>query len=172
MWSLQLRAIARDRGLRRAWQFGLGEQPIVHHYRCGWQEPEQRFIKGKALICPKCRRELRHYGVDYDKPASVLVCRSCQKANPDPVVQFVYLDCANIVPAAEAKSVDWYRYELTVDGLKALREGRLPRLTISDRLEAYPPAFNPREFLLHTNRRNAGSAPIQSTVRSGSPHVY
>ena len=75
----------------------LAQQPIVHHYRCGWQEPEQRFIKGRAVICPKCRRELRHYGVDYDKPGSVLVCRSCQKAKPDPVVQFVCLDCANIV---------------------------------------------------------------------------
>ena len=151
MWSLRLRAIARDRGLRACGSSDLAEQPIVHHYRCGWEETEQRFIKIRALICPKCRRKSRHYGVDHDKPGSVLVCRSCQKASPDPVVQFVCLDCANIAPAAEAKSVDGYRYELTVDGLKALREGHIPRLTIGDRLEEYPRAFNPREFLLLTN---------------------
>jgi hypothetical protein len=57
----------------------LTETPIVHHYRCGWQEPEPRFVKDRALVCPKCRRELRHYGVDYDKPGSVLVCRTCQQ---------------------------------------------------------------------------------------------
>jgi PleD family two-component response regulator len=38
-----------------------------------------------------------------------------------------------------------------VDGLQALREGRIPRLTISDRLDEYPRAFNPREFLLLAN---------------------
>jgi hypothetical protein len=129
----------------------LAEQPIVHHYHCGWQEPEQRFIKGRMLICPKCRRELRHYGVDYDKPGSVLVCRGCHKASSEPVIQFVCLDCHNTTPTAQAKSVDWYRYELTIDGLQSLREGRIPHLSIGGRLEEHPRAFTPREFLLLAN---------------------
>jgi Thaumarchaeal output domain 1 len=55
----------------------LVDQPIVHHYRCGWQAPQSRFAGSRLLVCPKCRRELRHFGVDYGKPGIVVVCRGC-----------------------------------------------------------------------------------------------
>src|SRR5215470_8332931 len=32
----------------------LVDEPLVHHYRCGWKEPESRFVEGSRLLCPKC----------------------------------------------------------------------------------------------------------------------
>jgi len=129
----------------------LVEEPIVHHYRCGWQEPQSRFVKDHTLICPKCRRELRHYGVDYDKPGIVLVCRGCGKDHTDPIVQFACLDCTAATPAINAKTVDWYHYDLTDDGMRSLRAGQIPRLGIEDHLDGYFRAFSPREFKLLVN---------------------
>jgi hypothetical protein len=126
----------------------LMESSIVHHYRCGWQESEPRFVQDHALVCPKCRRELRHYGVDYDKPGSVMLCRSCQQANSEPAVRFACLDCAHITPSAEASTLDWYHYDLTEDGLQALREGRIPRFDLGDHLDGHPRAFALRDFCL------------------------
>jgi len=126
----------------------LFEASIVHHYRCGWQEPEPLFVKDHALICPKCRRELRHYGVDYDKPGTVMVCRACNQANSEPAVCFACLDCMHVMPAREARTLDWYHYELTEEGLQALREGRIPRFNFGAHLSGHPRAFALRDFRL------------------------
>jgi TackOD1 domain-containing protein len=126
----------------------LAIEPLVHHYRCGWKEPQSRFADGRELTCPKCRRELRHFGVDYDKPGSVTVCRGCGATNAEPDVQFVCLDCTRVTPSADAAAVDWHHYQLTDDGLRALREGRLPRLEIGPLIEGRARAYSLPEFRL------------------------
>jgi Thaumarchaeal output domain 1 len=126
----------------------LTEEPLVHHFRCGWQDAESRFAQGRLLVCPKCRRELRHLGVDYDKPGVIVVCRTCKATNSEPVVQFACLDCSAVTPSADAASTDWYHYDLTEDGIHALREGHLPAFDIGPLLEGRPRAFSAKEFRL------------------------
>jgi Thaumarchaeal output domain 1 len=126
----------------------LADEALVHHYRCGWKEPESHFVDGRELVCPKCRRELRHFGVDYEKPGNVSVCRGCGAANAEPLVQFLCLDCAGLTPTVDARSIDWHHYELTEDGLHALREGRLPRFEIAPLLKGRTRAFTFQEFRL------------------------
>lgn len=126
----------------------LVDELVVHHYRCGWQEPESRFIRGHGLACPKCRRELRHFGVDYDKPGSVVVCAGCGAANTDPVPCFACLDCEAVTPASSAAATDWYHYGLTEDGLQALRDQRVPLLDIAAYVHGWHRVFPRRDFLL------------------------
>jgi hypothetical protein len=126
----------------------LVDEPIVHHYRCGWQAPESRFADGRLLVCPKCRRELRHFGVDYGKPGIAVVCRGCGAVEDEPLANFACLDCAAVTPSADSSPTDWHHYELTEEGLRALRDGRLPHLNIAPLLERYGRAFSPREFSL------------------------
>jgi len=126
----------------------LVDEQLIHHYRCGWKEPESRFTDGSRLVCPKCRRELRHFGVDYEKPGNVTVCRTCGAANAEPVVQFICLDCGTATLSAEARSIDWHHYELTEEGLRALREGRLPHFDVGPLLEGRTRAFSMPEFRL------------------------
>lgn len=126
----------------------LEEEHLVHHYRCGCQEPESHFVQGELLICPKCRRGLRHFGVDYDKPGSVAVCADCHLINNDPPISLACLDCSAITPSAKAAATDWYHYGITEEGIRALKEGRLPRFDITPILKGARHAFPPAEFRL------------------------
>jgi GGDEF domain-containing protein len=126
----------------------LFEEALVHHYRCGCQEAESRFIQDDQLICPKCRRELRHLGVDYGKPGKIALCRSCGARNSMPSTNFICLDCSAVTPAEDAASTDWYHYDLTDIGLNVQREGRLPQSEFSSVLDQAPRAYSPREFQL------------------------
>lgn len=124
------------------------DEPIVHHYRCGWQEPEQRFVSGNLLICPKCRRELRHFGVDYDKPGSAIVCGACGGVEGEPTANFLCLDCAQVTPTSDAASLDWHHYDLTEAGVEALQRHRIPLLDISAYLEGSRRSFAPHDFMV------------------------
>ncbi|MGZ3411185.1 MAG: TackOD1 domain-containing metal-binding protein [Xanthobacteraceae bacterium] len=124
----------------------LFEEVLVHHYRCGCQEAESHFVQGGLLICPKCRRELRHLGVDYGKPGKIVECRACGAVNSEPTVNFICMDCSAVTPADDAAATDWYHYDLTTLGLDSLREGRLPQSEFDPTLEQSPRAYSPREF--------------------------
>src|ERR1700730_521890 len=126
----------------------LMEETLIHHFRCGWQDGESHFTQGRLLVCPKCHRELRHLGVDYDKPGMIVMCRTCKATNSEPVVRFACLDCSAATPSADAASTDWYNYDLTEDGILALRQGHLPGFDIGPLLEGRPRAFSPQEFRL------------------------
>lgn len=152
----------------------LADEVVVHHYRCGCQEPESRFIKASLLVCPKCRRELRHLGVDYGKPGKIVVCRTCGAVNSEPLVHFICLDCSKVTPADAAASTDWYHYDLTANGLSALRDGQLPRFELASVLERSPRAYSPREFGLLAMQEMRAARQFQrpfSVARISFPNI-
>ncbi len=55
----------------------IAEQNMLHHFRCANISPEHTYMKNGTLICPKCLRELRHIGVDYDRPTTTFNCNKC-----------------------------------------------------------------------------------------------
>ncbi len=126
----------------------LTDEVLVHHYRCGCQEPESHFIQGDLLVCPKCRRALHHLGIDYGKPGKIVRCRTCGAVNYEPIVNFVCLDCSTVTPAERATTTDWYHYDLTEKGVATLREGRLPQFEPVPPFRLMPRAYSPREFRL------------------------
>ncbi|MGP1396928.1 MAG: response regulator [Inquilinaceae bacterium] len=71
----------------------LTEESYLHHFRCAYQGPESDFRKGDDLVCPKCRRALTHFGRDYDRPGTMVRCRSCATTTSEPKVAFVCADC-------------------------------------------------------------------------------
>jgi TackOD1 domain-containing protein len=126
----------------------LKEEPLLHHYRCGYQERESHFRQDRQLICPKCHRSLRHLGVDYGKPGTAVVCAACGAVNSEPFVHFVCLDCGATTSGDEAKATDWHHYDLTDEGVRALQQGVLPQFDLGPLLENRTRAFSPREFRL------------------------
>ena len=126
----------------------LVEEVLIHHYRCGCQEPESHFIQGHLLICPKCRRELTHLGVDYGKPGTIVTCRACGTVNSEPRIDFVCMDCYEAKPIAASTATDWYQYDLTDRGLVCLRNGQLPQSEFAALPDNIPRAYSPREFQL------------------------
>ncbi len=126
----------------------LLEEKIIHHYACGHETGESRFLQGRELICPKCAKELRHFGVDYDKPGSVLSCAACETVMVEPRVAFDCLDCGHTTPGEGIETLDWFHYGLVSEGVAALREGRLPHLDFAQLLPSYGRTYPLRDFLL------------------------
>lgn len=94
----------------------LVEEPYLHHFKCAFQGPESEFRRGNDLICPKCRRELSHFGFDYDRPGTMVVCRACGHAASEPAVGFVCLDCGAHADSESCATRDVYSYQLTEQG--------------------------------------------------------
>jgi hypothetical protein len=104
----------------------LSEHSLVHHYSCGFQAKQAAFEDRDGYVCPKCHKQLRHYGVDYDKPGLVISCQSCGETMADPEVGFICAGCGSYTSSENAGQRDWYHYDLLPDGLAALRAGQLP----------------------------------------------
>jgi ribosomal protein S27E len=141
----------------------LADERIVHHYRCGCQEPESHFIRGRQLLCPKCNRELRHLGMDYGRPGTIVHCRSCGATNAEPDPCFTCLDCVATAPADQAPATDWFHYDLTDEGVRALRDGRLPDGDLDATAPGQVRTCSEQEF-----RMLAGAA-ARSAQRFGRP---
>ena len=126
----------------------LADEAIIHHYRCGCQQAESGFVHGTALVCPKCRRDLRHIGVDYGKPGLIVRCRNCGACSAEPEPRFACLDCTAVVGGQQAASVDWFHYDLTDAGMLALRTGRLPDVSAATLPSGAPELRSMRDFQL------------------------
>ncbi len=102
----------------------LTEDSYLHHFKCAYQGPESDFREGDDLICPKCRKELAHFSVDYDKPGTFMVCGKCSSATTDPAVGFVCLDCATHSDGESISTSDIHSYFLTDQGRALVEIGR------------------------------------------------
>jgi hypothetical protein len=105
----------------------IANYSLLHHYSCGFQAPQPMFETGQAYQCPKCKKQLRHYGLDYDKPGSTFECLECRTQMPDPEVYFVCTDCNHQQTSEGAPRVDWHHYEITAEGIAAVQTATLPR---------------------------------------------
>ncbi len=91
----------------------LKDELYLHHFRCAYQGPESDFRHGDDLVCPKCRKELAHFGSDYDKPGTMIVCNSCAHTTSEPMVGFVCLSCGQHTDGDAIRTRDISRYALT-----------------------------------------------------------
>ena len=101
----------------------LSEEQYLHHFRCAFQGPEADFRRGDELVCPKCHHELTHFGFDYDRPGTMVVCGSCGHAASEPSVGFVCLDCGVHTDSDVAATRDVFSYQLTDQGVSFAEKG-------------------------------------------------
>jgi len=101
----------------------LSEEQYLHHFRCAFQGPEADFRRGDELICPKCHHALTHFGFDYDRPGTMVVCGSCGHAASEPSVGFVCLDCGVHTDSDVAATRDVFSYQLTDQGVSFAEKG-------------------------------------------------
>lgn len=103
----------------------IGAVELLHHFRCGRQGPEPEFLTPTGLyVCPKCRRELRHFGLDYDKPGEVMVCEHCGHTSAETAVYGRCLSCKTSFPSSQAPKLHIYDYELSEAGMHAVLSGQ------------------------------------------------
>lgn len=101
----------------------LTEEMYIHHFRCGHQDVESRFRQGDKLVCPKCRKDLDHFSVDYDKPGAAIICQSCGNSGSEPAVGFKCLDCLSHFSSEQASTTDVFSYRLSAEGTAFMEMG-------------------------------------------------
>jgi len=100
----------------------LATVALLHHLRCAYQGPEHDFrTTDGRLVCPKCSRELRHYGADYERSGTVQQCNDCRHVGSDPSVGFVCMDCTAHFDGEAVRCVAFHHFDLSEAGIELLR---------------------------------------------------
>jgi hypothetical protein len=105
----------------------IHEKPTINHFMCGHLAPESEFRTGSRFECPKCGGGLRHIGLDYDKPGSVLCCNACGGVSDLAVVGFKCIDCGAHHDTEQVPRKDYYSFRLTSLAIQYLVKGVSPK---------------------------------------------
>lgn len=111
-------------------------QHTIHHFVCGYVGPESDYKEHDRLVCPKCDRQLRHIGVDYDKPSLVSECDNGHIFQEAVMKTF----CFNCHQEEELGSLIDYvinDYTLTASGADAAISGTTKKKKEVEELEGY-----------------------------------
>lgn len=95
-------------------------EEVIHHFRCANVSPEHTYNFGGQLRCPKCKRVLRHIGIDYDRPATVFACKNCEHSFLNPDTKAICTACGEEHPVANLMPHDIIECEITEEGIKAI----------------------------------------------------
>lgn len=93
-------------------------EDLVHHYPCAFIGPISDFKNelDDQLHCPKCNKNLRHIGVDYDKPSIIYTCNHCKSKFQDIHVQARCVSCNHDNPVENLAPRAIKNYRITKKG--------------------------------------------------------
>lgn len=122
------------------------EEVTLHHYRCAYVGKESEFRSGVALVCPKCRRELRHIGVDYDRPAENVWCEECERNFSETAVSCFCLACGRTFEPEQVVPMEIKSYRLTREGTASAEDAVLPVYRFTDVVREEVGFYRPEVF--------------------------
>ena len=96
---------------------------LVHHFRCAHIAPIHDFDRGDKMVCLKCTKELRHIGIDYDKPSQVYNCNTCDHQSQGAAMKASCIDCGkeNSLDKLITRSI--YDFQLSALGEEIAKYG-------------------------------------------------
>ena len=95
-------------------------EDLIHHYVCANLTPESTYKENSSeLTCPKCMKELKRIGVDFDKPSVMFKCKKCEKEFQDPNVLGECFNCSEKFPSESLNVTEFREYELNTVGKNA-----------------------------------------------------
>ncbi len=110
----------------------LNMEGMIHHFECAYVGPEREYIVGNELVCPKCSKNLRHIGVDYDRPTVAYNCNTCNFFFQTPLMKAYCFSCVkeNMPEALKSKTI--HNYKITAMGQDVAIQGRMDHIEIED----------------------------------------
>lgn len=89
---------------------GIDQPEVIHHFRCAGVFRRELFGDPENLVCPKCRHQLHHVGVDHEYMQAEFVCASCGRASSVVPTAGRCLECDEHFAAEDSGVDDWYDY--------------------------------------------------------------
>jgi len=65
------------------------------------------------MQCPKCNKELKHIGIDYDKPSEIHTCKSCMHSSQETKMKAKCIDCGEENHLDQLSTYAIKRYTIT-----------------------------------------------------------
>jgi len=110
----------------------IADVRLIHHLRCAYLGPESDFeTSDRRLVCPKCSRELRHYGSDHEAAGTALKCGGCGYSGSEPLVGFACMDCSNHFDGESVQKVRAFHYAISEAGSQFLLSAGLNANAVS-----------------------------------------
>ncbi|MGL4476325.1 MAG: hypothetical protein ACRCT7_18035, partial [Shewanella sp.] len=100
----------------------------LHCFNCGHIGEQSSFRESGMLACPNCLTQLRHIGVDYDRPIETHSCHHCQHLFVDAKVQAQCLECGTTCELSDLIVRNVRHYHLTQTGRLLVIQGALDQL--------------------------------------------
>ncbi len=98
----------------------IRQQSVIHHFRCANVSPESTYEYDGQLRCPKCKQFVRHIGVDYDRPADIYTCNSCDHTFLNSDMKAYCTDCGKTCRPADLHPHDINIYRFTEEGIRKI----------------------------------------------------
>ena len=95
------------------------KKEVLHHFRCGWIGIEEDTRHGTDLVCPKCKKHMRHIGVDYERASQSYYCTTCQKIFAQPLEEFLSVPCGRQIAKDGTMMQPIFVYTMTPVGAEA-----------------------------------------------------
>ena len=92
----------------------LSFEDLFHHFPCAHIGPESDFKNNEDVYnCPKCKKDLNHIGIDYDKPSLLHSCNNCGNSSQFTPIQALCVSCCSSTPVEDLKKNIIYAYSKT-----------------------------------------------------------
>ncbi|WEM45169.1 diguanylate cyclase (plasmid) [Photobacterium sp. DA100] len=114
-------------------------QTSLHCFTCGHVGDQQSFLRKGKLECPKCITQLRHIGVDYDRPLETHICHKCSHLFVEAETISQCLSCEAQTEIAELIVQKIYQLKLGQLGEYVYQHGKMlqaPELSIKGKVDA------------------------------------
>lgn len=99
---------------------------MLHHYRCAHIGKEEEFKSGLNYSCPKCHKELKHIGVDYDRVGKNHLCLDCRELHIETEMRAECRHCKRVFSEEQAIQQTIHSYAITGTADECLRENKFP----------------------------------------------
>ena len=122
---------------------GIEQPEVVHHFPCAGVFRAELFGDPESMVCPKCRKLLRHVGVDHEYMEAEFICETCGRASSVVPTYGRCLECGEQFSADQAGVDDWHEYiptdkwddSILGEGLSLGKQRPLPNVLIVDDTE-------------------------------------
>ncbi len=123
----------------------IEEVNMIHHFRCANISSEESYIKDGKLVCPKCRLELKHIGVDYDRPASMYFCREHNMHFSTATIKALCTNCHHTSELSQLQRKRIYNREYTTLGVTTF--AHCDHIVDSDDVPKMPSIYSYNSFI-------------------------
>ncbi len=101
----------------------VAAESALHCFACGHVATQTDFLHSGHLSCPNCLSQLRHIGVDYDRPLENYRCHSCHALFVDGAVKVRCLEAGHEQTPEQLIVRSIRHYKLTDSGVMYMRNG-------------------------------------------------